>query len=59
MNGNDVPREKLTEGTLSETKEIEQLKEQMQDLQIEIDILKEPINVLKKDPGSLLRYSKL
>ena len=36
-----------------------QLKEQMQDLQIEIDILKETINVLKKDPGSLLRYSKL
>ncbi len=51
MNGKDVPREKLTEGTLSDTKEIEQLKEQMQDMQLEIDILKETINVLKKDPG--------
>lgn len=31
--------------------EIEQLRAQMQDMQLEIDILKETINVLKKDPG--------
>ena len=30
---------------------IEDLKEKMLDMQMEIDILKETINVLKKDPG--------
>lgn len=51
MNEKDVPRGKLAEGSLGSTTEIEQLKEQMQDMQIEIDILKETIHVLKKDPG--------
>lgn len=51
MNEKDMPREKMTEGSLNDTKELEQLKEQMQDMRMEIDILKETINVLKKDPG--------
>ena len=42
------------EGSVSSTDissdEINQLKAQMQDMQLEIDILKETINVLKKDP---------
>lgn len=33
------------------TQEIEELKKQMMEMQLEIDILKETINVLKKDPG--------
>lgn len=51
MNEKDVPRGKLPEGSLDSTTEIEQLKEQIQDMQMEIDILKETIHVLKKDPG--------
>ncbi len=51
MNEKDIPRKELTAGDLSSIKEIEQLKEQMQDMQMEIDLLKETINVLKKDPG--------
>lgn len=51
MNEKDIPRKELTAGDLSSIKEIGQLKEQMQDMQMEIDILKETINVLKKDPG--------
>ena len=31
--------------------EVQKLKAQMQDMQMEIDILKETLNVLKKDPG--------
>ena len=51
MNEKDIPRKELTAGNLSSIKELEQLKEQLQDMQMEIDILKETINVLKKDPG--------
>ena len=52
MNRSDErPRGDLTEGAPASTKELEQLKEQIQDMQMEIDILKETINVLKKDPG--------
>lgn len=36
--------------TVISSDEINQLKAQMQDMQLEIDILKETINVLKKDP---------
>ena len=35
----------------NQTDDIEQLKAQMLDMQMEIDILRETINVLKKDPG--------
>ena len=51
MSTKDIPREKLTEGSSSDTKELEKLKAEMQDMRLEIDILKETINVLKKDPG--------
>ncbi|WP_294379373.1 IS3 family transposase [uncultured Clostridium sp.] len=52
MNERDIRPGKLEEGhENSDTKEIEILKEKMLDMQLEIDILKETINVLKKDPG--------
>lgn len=44
-------RGKLSEGNPLSTAEIEELKNQIKDMQMEIDILKETINVLKKDPG--------
>lgn len=48
----EKPRGHLTEGAPVSAKELEALKEQIQDMQLEIDILKETINVLKKDPGA-------
>ncbi len=51
MNTKDDPRGKLIEGTTS-SKEIDKLKQQVQDMQLEIDILKETLDVLKKDPGA-------
>jgi len=54
MNNKNITPGKLKEGTTANTEvsseEISQLKSQMQDMQLEIDILKETINVLKKDP---------
>lgn len=58
MNTRNIQPGKLTEGiekiadddTLS-SKEIADIKSHMLDMQMEIDILKETINVLKKDPG--------
>lgn len=44
-------REKLMEGHSTSSAEIDDLKEQLMEMQLEIDILKETINVLKKDPG--------
>lgn len=51
MNEHDDPRGDLKEGSPSSSGEIELLKQQIQDMKLEIDILKETINVLKKDPG--------
>lgn len=51
MNPNDDPRGELTEGIASSSEEIDAIKAEMQDMQMQIDILKETINVLKKDPG--------
>lgn len=51
MNYDDDPRGELPEGEQSSSKEIELLKSQIQDMQLEIDILKETLDVLKKDPG--------
>ena len=56
MNTKNILPGKLLEGTSTtdveaSSSEIKQLKEQMQEMQLEIDILKETINVLKKDPG--------
>ena len=54
MNHKNITPGTLVEGSVSSTDissdEINQLKAQMQDMQLEIDILKEAINVLKKDP---------
>jgi len=52
MNTNDDPRGKLPAGEPASSQEVEQLKAQMQDMQLEIDILRETLNVLKKDPGA-------
>lgn len=52
MNAKDYPRGKLSEGNPVSSKEIEQLKTQIHDMQLEIDILKETLDVLKKDPGA-------
>ncbi|MFR3898151.1 MAG: hypothetical protein ACLTYQ_12240 [Coprococcus sp.] len=54
MNHKNITPGTLVEGSVSSTDissdEINQLKAQIQDMQLEIDILKETINVLKKDP---------
>ncbi len=51
MNSKDDPRGILKKGISSSTNEISSLKQQMVEMQLEIDIMKETINVLKKDPG--------
>ncbi len=52
MNHKNITPGTLVEGSVSSTDissdEINQLKAQMQDMQLEIDILKETINVLKR-----------
>jgi len=44
-------RGSLKEGTPAANEEISRLKEQIRDMQLEVDILKETLDVLKKDPG--------
>jgi len=56
MNNKNIAPGQLIEGTTSvdtvvSSEEIKKLNDQMQEMQLEIDILKETINVLKKDPG--------
>lgn len=57
MNHKNITPGTLVEGSVSSTDissdEINQLKAQMQDMQLEIDILKETINVLKKTQTSI------
>lgn len=48
---NERRRGKLIEGNAASSQEIDELKTKIQDMQLELDILKETINVLKKDPG--------
>lgn len=54
MNNRNITPGKLKAGTTANTdissEEIKQLKSPMQDMQLEIYLLKETINVLKKDP---------
>ena len=52
MNTGDDPRGILPKGEVSSSLEVEKLKAQVQDMQLEIDILKETLEVLKKDPGA-------
>lgn len=60
MNDKNIQPGTLKEGTphTPQNQEIEQLRAQLQDMQLEIDILKETINVLKKDPGIDLKALK-
>lgn len=56
MNKKNISSKKLTEAPSqcnedSSSKEIAEIRSQMQDMQMEIDVLKETINILKKDPG--------
>ncbi|SHL11461.1 hypothetical protein SAMN05216582_1497, partial [Selenomonas ruminantium] len=52
MNQKDIPRGSLKEGSLEvPQEELDALKQKMHDMQLEMDILKETIAVLKKDPG--------
>lgn len=47
-----IPRAPLPqEHALSETEDLEKLRTQLQELQFEVDVMKETIAVLKKDPG--------
>ena len=47
----DRERGPLKEGTTGTNEEISQLKAQVQNMQLEIDILKATLDVLKRDPG--------
>lgn len=52
MNSKSIPRKSLKEGSLNPShEEIDALKQKIHDMQLEMDILKETITVLKKDPG--------
>jgi len=52
MNSKDVPRDNLKEGSIEPSRaELEALKQKMLDMQLEMDILKGTIDVLKKDLG--------
>lgn len=51
MNDKNVKPNTLTEGSVASAPELGQLQDQIRDMQMEIDLLKETINVLKKDPG--------
>ena len=47
-----IPKDLLPQDhVLSESEELEKLRTQLQELQFEVDVLKETIAVLKKDPG--------
>ena len=48
---NERRRGKLAAGEPAPSKELDELKAKVQDMQLEIDILKQTIDVLKKDPG--------
>lgn len=56
MNRKDnIKREKLLEGKETSSSELDDLKKQLFSMQLEIDILKETIDVLKKDQGISLK----
>lgn len=53
MNDKNIKPNPLKEGSVSKTAnpELAQLQDQLKGMQMEMDILKETVNVLKKDPG--------
>ena len=46
----DENRKKRTQNVI-DSNDVDQLKQQLYELQMEVDILKETLNVIKKDPG--------
>lgn len=60
MNDKNITPNTLTEGSSSTVSapDLAQLQAQIRDMQMEIDILKETINVLKKTPASIRQLSK-
>lgn len=58
MNDKNIKPNTLTEGSAASTPELAQLQAQIRDMQMEIDILKETINVLKKTQASIRQLSK-
>ena len=59
MNSKDISGDSLKEGSLEASQEeLEVLKQKMHGMQLEMDILKETIAVLKKDPGINLKPLK-
>lgn len=50
-----IPREELRKDAVSphETAEMEALRSQIQELQLEVDVLKETLNILKKTQASI------
>lgn len=59
MNDKNIIPGSLTEGTPEpQNTDLQQLLARMDDMQMEIDILKETINVLKKTPASTQKPSK-
>ena len=51
INDKNIKPNTLTEGSPASAPDLAQLQAQIRDMQMEIDILKETMNVLKKDPG--------
>lgn len=60
MNHKNIKPDTLTEGSSSSASapDIAQLQTQIRAMQMEIDILKETINVLKKTPASIRQLSR-
>lgn len=53
------PNLSINPSDITSVEDIETLKAQMLDMQMEIDILKETINVLKKTPASIKQLSAI
>ena len=51
MNPKDDPQGIVPEGEQASSQEVDKLRTQIQNMQLEIDILKETLDILKKDPG--------
>ena len=55
MNPKDIKRGKLKEGSEVSSAEVEELRKKVDELQFQVDLMKEILNVIKKDPGINLR----
>ena len=59
MNDKNIKPDTLAEGSITSVPELIQLQAQIKDMQMEIDILKQIINVLKRTPISIRHFSKI